>query len=458
MAVCLGERPYFGSYCVKPSSCSDGEHGVQSGELDPPRGFLIRLFPMPLTDVDCRNAICPPEKTRLRFTDSGGLYLEVAPNGSKRWFWKYLFAGKEKRLALGSYPVVPLKKARLDRDEARELQQGGTDPAQQRQLDKLARKSTGESSFQAVARELHSSRKSTWSARYAARWLERMEKDLFPWIGALALPEVTAPVLLQVLRRVEARGAYETAHTLRQTSGQVFRYGIATGRCERNPAQDLQGALKPINVKHMAAVVDPAGAGALLRSIGVYEGQPTTKVALQLAALLFQRPGNVRQMEWAEIDLGGALWTIPAAKMKRTVHGKLNGRPHLVPLAPQAVNLLKELHPLTGHGRYVFPSLITGERPMSENTLRTALRRMGYSNDDMTPHGFRAMARTIMVEKLDVNPEVIEAQLAHGKSGPLGAAYDRAEFMVQRRKMMKQWANYLDKLKERRDVVPRKRR
>lgn len=409
---------------------------------------------MALTDTACRNATCPEGKLRARFTDDRGLYLEVAPTGSKRWFWKYLFAGKEKRLALGGYPAVSLKEARTARDDARKVLQSGTDPAHRRQLDKLERQTQRGTTFEAVARELHKTKESSLSAQYSARWLERMEKDLFPWIGSLPLADITAPLLLKTLRRIEERGASETAHTLRQTAGQVFRFGIATGRCERNPAPDLHGALKPINVKHMAAVLEPVQAGALMRSIATYESQPSTRAALRLAALLFQRPGNIRSMEWAEINMDAALWTIPAAKMKRTVHGKLNGRPHFVPLAPQAVEILKELQPLTGHGRYVFPSLITGERPMSENTLRTALRRMGYANEDMTPHGFRAMARTIMVEKLNVSSEVIEAQLAHGKTGPLGSAYDRAEFMEQRRKMMNTWANYLDELKVGAKILP----
>jgi len=410
---------------------------------------------MPLTDPACRKASCPEGKARARYSDAGGLYLEVAATGSKRWFWKYyLTGGTEKRLALGSYPEVTLKAARIARDEARAQQRKGVDPAQQRQLDKLLRKNADSTSFEAVAREFHGTRVASWSKQYGERWIERMEKDLFPWIGKLALRDVTAPLLLQTLRRIEGRGAKETAHTLRQTAGQVFRYGIATGRCERNPAPDLHGALAPVDTKHMAAVLEPSTAGALMRSIADYEGQPVTRAALMLSALLFQRPGNMRQMEWAEVDLDGALWTIPAAKMKRTVRGKLNGRPHFVPLAPQAVAILKDLQPLTGHGRYVFPSLLTGERPMSENTVRNALRRMGYTNDDMTPHGFRAMARTIMVEKLNVNPDVIEAQLAHGKSGPLGAAYDRAEFMEQRRAMLVEWANYLDKLRDGAHVIP----
>jgi integrase len=397
----------------------------------------------------------------VRLVDGGGLYLEVAPNVSRRWFWKYYFGGKEKRLAIGHYTeagstkvVLSLKAAREARDDARKLLRSGVDPAQQRQLDKLTRQTVSGTTFEAVARELHTTKRSGWSPRYATRWLERMEKDLFPWIGSLPLQDVTAPLLLHTLRRTESRGAQETAHTLRQTAGQVFRYGIATGRCERNPAPDLHGALRPIVVKHMAAVLDPVGVSALLRAIATYEGQPLTRAALELSALLFQRPGNIRQMEWAELDLDGELWTIPAAKMKRTVHGKVNGRPHLVPLASRAVAILRELHPLTGHGRFVFPSLLTGERSMSENTVRAALRRMGYTNDEMTPHGFRAMARTVLVEQLDINPDVIEAQLAHGKSGPLGAAYDRAEFMSQRRAMMSMWADYLDHLRKGRTNLP----
>ena len=401
-----------------------------------------------LTDIACKNATCTTGKSRTRLTDSGGLYLEISPNGSKRWFWKYYFSGKEKRLALGAYPEAPLKQARAQRDLARRLLQTGSDPAKRRQIERLEAKVLDVNTFEQVARELHAAKVSGWSKQYGERWLERMEKDLFPWIGPVPLPEITAPMLLNTLRRIEKRGARETAHTLRQTAGQVFRYGIATGRCDRNPAPDLHGALQPLNIKHMAAILEPAEAGALMRSIYDYPGQPITRVALLLSAMLFQRPGNIRSMAWAELDMQTGVWTIPAAKMKRTVYGKVNGRPHLVPLAPQALDCLKELQPISGHSPYVFPSLISSQRPMSENTLRVALRRMGYGNEDMTPHGFRAMARTIMVEKLNMHPDVLEAQLAHGKSGPLGAAYDRAEFMEQRRVMMLEWANYLDVLRK----------
>jgi len=408
-----------------------------------------------LTDAACRNASCPEDRPRLRLADSGGLYLEVAPNGSKRWFVKYRFGGKERRLALGRYPEVTVKAAREGRDKARKDRAVGTDPVQARRLGKITSASAAATTFETVAREFHATKAAGWSPRYSARWLERMEKDLFPQLGALPLSSISAPVLLDTLRRIEKRGAIETAHTLRQTAGQVFRFGVQTGRCERSPVIDLQGALQPLNVKHLGALLEPAKVGELMREIHAFSGQPATRAALLLSALLFQRPGNIRAMEWAEIDDGKAMWTIPAAKMKRTLHGKLNGRPHLVPLAPQALAILEELRPLTGHGQYVFPSLLTGERPMSENTIRAALRRMGYGNDEMTAHGFRAMARTLIAEQLPGVPaDVVEAQLAHGKSGPLGMAYDRAEYMAQRRELMTKWADYLDRLRKGADVVP----
>lgn len=410
-----------------------------------------------LTDADCKNATCPADLKRRRLTDGGGLYLEVSPAGSKRWFWKFYPDGKESRLALGSYPEVTLKAARAARDDARKTRTTGTNPVQQRKADKLAASANSATTFEAVARELHTSKATPegWGNHHAAQWLRCQEKDLFPWLGSLPLADVSAPLLLNALRRVEKRGTLRMAHDLREYAGQVFRYGIATGRCTSNPAGDLKGALRPFVVKHMAAVLEPTQAGELLRAIDAYNGQPSTRAALALSALLFQRPGNIRAMEWAEVDTEAALWTIPADKMKRNAHGKANGRPHLVPLAPQALAVLAELAPLTGHGRYVFPSLLTGERCMSENTVRNALRRMGYGNDEMTAHGFRAMARTLIAERLPGIPEgVIEAQLAHGKGGPLGMAYDRAEFMEQRRAMMTTWADYLDRLRAGAQVLP----
>lgn len=402
-----------------------------------------------LTDADCKNATCPPGKPRVRLSDGGGLYLEVSPAGSRRWFWKFYPDGKESRLALGSYPAMSLKAARASRDKARHMRASGTNPVHARQLEKAAASASRGTTFEAVAREMVAAKSGGWSPRHAEKWLRMVEKDLFPWLGSLPLTSITAPVLLAALRRTESRGAISTARDLRQYAGQVFRHGIATGRCERNPAADLAGALKTAPVRHMAAVLDPLKAGALLRDIDGYGGQPLTRGALALSALLFQRPGNMRAMEWAEVDADAALWTIPAAKMKRTLHGKTNGRPHLVPLPMQALAILDELRPLSGHGRFVFPSMLTGERCMSDNTVRAALRRMGYGNEDMTAHGFRAMARTLIAERLPgIQQDVIEAQLAHGKTGPLGMAYDRSEYLEQRRQMMQAWADYLDRLRE----------
>ncbi len=408
-----------------------------------------------LTDAACRNATCPEGKPRHRLSDAAGLYLEVASSGSKRWFVKYRFGGKERRLALGGYPEVGLKEARKARDDARRTREAGTDPVQRRRAERLARITSAAVTFEAVARELHANKADGWSPNHARQWLRCLEKDLFPRIGSLPLAEVSAPMLLDALRKVEARGAMRMAHDLREYAGQVFRYGISTGRAERNPATDLHGALKPAPVKHLAAVLEPVKAGELMRAIDGYSGHPVTRAALALSALLFQRPGNIRQMEWTELDTDAGLWTIPAAKMKRGLYGKTNGRPHLVPLAPQALAILADLRPLTGAGRYVFPSMRGASRCMSENTVRVALRSMGYGNDEMTAHGFRAMARTLIAEKLPgIGADVVEAQLAHGKAGPLGAAYDRAEFMDQRRDLMATWADYLDRLRKGAQVIP----
>jgi integrase len=403
---------------------------------------------MPLTDTFVKTAKPDPAKTAgSKFADGYGLFLLVKDAG-KYWRMAYRFAGKQKTLALGTYPSVTLAQARKRREEARAQLAAGIDPGVIKQAQKVIKASAAGNTFEAIAREFHETKRSAWSDSYSEKWLRNMVKDLFPHIGRMPLPDVTPPILLGVLRKVEKRGANETAHTLRQIAGQVFRYGIQTGRCEANPVPDLHGALEPVVVKHMAAVLEPQKAGELLRAVEGYQGQPTTKAALQLSALLFQRPGNIRAMEWTWVDLAGGMLTIPSQSMKRTKAHKLNGRPHFVPLAPQAIAILRELVPVTGHGKYVFPSLLTGERPMSENTVNTALRRLGFTGAEMTAHGFRAMARTLMVERLPgVQADVIEAQLAHGKSGPLGAAYDRADYMGQRRHLMRTWADYLDQLR-----------
>lgn len=409
---------------------------------------------MALTDTFVRHVKPVDAVAGEKHTDGQGLYLHVKQAG-KYWRMNYRFDGKQKTLAIGVYPAVSLAKARQRRDLAREQLADGIDPSvakrEATQADATARANT----FELVAREFCATKRGAWSAGYVEKWLRGMVKDLFPYIGAKPLADITAPVLLATVRRAESRGAIETAHTLRQTAGQVFRYGIQTGRCERNPAADLQGALAPAVVKHMAAILEPAEVGKLMRAIHGYTGQPTTRTALILSALLFQRPGNIRQMEWAWVDIGNAMLTIPSQDMKRRVHQKINGRPHMVPLAPQAVAALEELQPLTGHGRYVFPSLITGQRPMSDNTVNVALRRMGISKEEMTAHGFRATARTLLAERIPgISDDVIEAQLAHGKSGRLGSAYDRAEYLEQRRHMMVVWADYLDKLRDGADVIP----
>lgn len=408
---------------------------------------------MPLKDTFIRQVKATGKPAGDKHSDGDGMYLLVKPAG-KYWRMDYRHLGKRKTLAIGTYPEISLAKARDRRAEARELLAEGIDPSTAKRANKRALAVAAANTFELVARELHGVKASGWSPLYAARWIERMEKDLFPYLGDKAIADIKAPDLLDALKRIEKRGANETAHTLRQTAGQVFRYGVQTGRCDRDPTSDLHGALKPLVVKHMAAVLEPAKAGELMRTIDQYTGSPLTRCALWLSALLFQRPANIRAMEWAWIDFDNAMLTIPATSMKRRLHQKMNGRPHFVPLAPKAVEVLRDIEPLSGRGRYVFPSLLTGERPMSENTVNTALRRMGFTSDEMTAHGFRAMARTLMVERLPgIDPNVIEAQLAHMKSGPLGAAYDRAEYMEQRRRLMVEWAVYLDKLRVGADVI-----
>lgn len=406
-----------------------------------------------LTDKTIRAAKPADKPTRL--FDGGGLYLEVSPTGSKLWRLKYRFAGKEKRLAIGIYPTVTLQEARQRRDRARKLLASGADPGEAKKAEKVGQRSLESGSFEAVAREWHSTvHVHKVTAGHADRTLVRLENDIFPWLGRRPIASVEAPELLAALRKIEARGAIETAHRAKDACGQVFRYGIATGRCERNPAADLRDALRPVPTRHHAAIVDPKKGGDLLRDMMRYSGQPVTRAALSLSALLLLRPGELRQMQWTWIDFDGATLTIPAALMKRKRAEKLNGLPHVVPLAPQALAVLNELLPLTGSKRYVFPSLHTGERPMSENTVNMALRRMGYDREVMTAHGFRAMARTMIAERLGIEPEVIEAQLAHAVNGPLGRAYDRTQFIDQRRQMMARWADYIDRLREGAEVVP----
>ncbi len=379
-----------------------------------------------------------------KVTDEKGLYIEVKPSGSKLWRFKYRYGGKEKLLSVGIYPDVSLKDARAKRDELRKQVASGVDPSDLRKAEKLVK--AGMDSFEFVAREWHSKHKINWSESHATRTLSRLQNDVFPWIGNKNIGEIKPPELLQVLRRVESRGALETAHRIHQVCGQIFRYAVATGRAERDSAADLKGALPPAKPKHHASIVDPKKIGELLRAIGSYSGAFVTSCALKLAPLVFVRPGELRNAEWSEFDLEKAEWRIPAEKMKmKTLH--------IVPLSKQAILILEELKPLTGSGKYLFPSTRTKTRPMSENTVNAALRRLGYSKEDMTGHGFRSMASTLLNEQ-GWNKDAIERQLAHSERDGVRAAYNYAEYLPERKRMMQAWADYLDGLAGGADVVP----
>jgi integrase len=407
---------------------------------------------MALTDTAIRNA--KPADKQQKLFDGGGLFLLIKPTGGKRWVLKYRFGGKEKSLALGTYPDVPLVEARKRRDEAKDKLAAGIDPGESKKAEKRTQRLNAENSFEAVAREWHAKYAPTWSDGHAGRILRRLEVDAFPWIGGKPIADLTPPDALDVLRRVEKRGALETAHRLHANIGQVCRYAVATGRAQRDITADLRGALPPVQVEHMASITDPKLIAELLRAIDGYQGTFPVSCALRLAPLLFQRPGELRAAEWAEFDLDGATWEIASDRMKRTKKGKAAGGAHIVPLPSQAVVILQELHALTGAGRLLFPSVRTKDRPMSDNTVNGALRRLGYDGETMTGHGFRAMARTILDEVLGVSPEIIEAQLAHTVKDPLGRAYNRTAHLPQRREMMQKWADYLDRLKAGAQVIP----
>lgn len=395
-------------------------------------------------------SITPTDRTQRLF-DGGGLYLEISPKGNRWWRWKYRYAGAEKRLALGVYPDVSLKLARERAAEARRQLAAGIDPSAARQAQKEAQQRHTEAaadSFEVVMREWYRTvYLPSVSAGQAARTLGRLERDVLPWIGKEPLNSLTAPKILQTLRRVEARGAIETAHRELQAIGQVFRYAVATGRAERDPTGDLKGALKPFQTRHMPSITEPRRVGALLRAIDGYEGTFHVRCALRLAPLLFVRPGELRAAAWSEFDLDAAEWRIPAVRMKGTLADKAKGSDHIVPLARQAVEILRELQPLTGHKPHLFPSNRGQGRVMSDMTLTAALRRIGFDREEMTAHGFRAMARTMLVERLGWDESIVEAQLAHRVRDALGRAYNRTQFVEQRRQMMQAWADYLDQLK-----------
>lgn len=399
-----------------------------------------------LTDAQCRNATCPPDRRQARFTDAGGLYLQVSPNGSRRWFWKYRIGGVEKQLALGGYPAVSLMAARKARDAARLEKSDGRDPVQARKVAKLKAVVQESDSFKATALEWFGKHQDRWSEHYAIREKRNLEKDLFPHIGTRRIADIEPVELLAALRRVEERGALDVANRVLMTARGVWRYAVATARAPRDITGDLKGALTPHKKRHFAAITDPARFGDLLRVIRGYQGGPIVRAALQLAPMLFQRPNELRGAGWAEFDLDAAVWTIPAARMKRRKDGKEHGDPHVVPLPRQAVKILRALHPITGHGAMVFPGERSHERPISENTLRAALLTLGYGPTVQSVHGFRATARTILAEVLGVDPLVIEAQLAHTVKDANGRAYNRTQYLVQRTEMMQRWADYLDGL------------
>lgn len=405
-----------------------------------------------LTDTAVRNA--KPAAKPYKLADEAGMFLLVTPAGGKYWRLKYRFLAKEKLLALGVYPDVSLSAARKKRDEAREKLAAGTDPGESKKLDKRAARLNAENSFEAIAREWQKKYAPTWSEGHGARILRRLEVDAFPWIGKKPIADLTPPDVLDVLRRVEKRGALETAHRLHANVSQVCRYAVATGRAVRDVTADLRGALPPVQQEHMAAVTDPKQVAELLRALDGYQGTFVVSCALRLAPLLFQRPGELRKAEWAEFNLDAATWEISSDRMKRTKEGKAAGGAHIVPLPSQAVVILRELHTLTGTGRYLFPSIRSTSRPISDNTVNAALRRLGYDGDTATHHGFRASARTILDEVLGVPPVIIEAQLAHAVKDPLGRAYNRTAHLPRRREMMQQWADYLDTLKAGAEIIP----
>ena len=398
---------------------------------------------MPLKDVTVRNAK-PTAKPR-KLSDGGGLHVLIQPTGGKLWRLAYRFAGKQKTLALGVYPVVSLEEARSLRDAAKKLLARSIDPSMQRKADKQAGK---DSSFRAVAQEVIAKLEREGRAQATLtkkRWLLDFA---YPTFGDRRVAEITARDLLALLREIEGRGLYETAKRLRSTCGMVFRYAIATGRAERDPSMDLRGVLTAPQVNHRATMVDPKSIGGLLRAIDGFDGQPTTRAALRLAAYVFVRPGELRQAEWTEFDLDTAVWSIPAEKMKMR-------RPHRVPLARQPLAILRELQEVTGNGRWLFPSVRTFTRPISENTLNAALRRLGYGSEEMCIHGFRSMASTRLNEMGRWNPDAIERQLAHQEANAVRRAYTHgADYWSERVQMMQAWADYLDGLREGGKVVP----
>ena len=398
---------------------------------------------LPLTDAAVRNA--KPQAKAFKLSDGSGLYLEVLPTGGKSWRMKYRLNGQEKRIVFGLWPDVTLKQARQRRDESRSLVAGGIDPGASFKQEKAEARANAVT-FEKVAREWLAKISPTWVDSHADKMTRRFEVELFPWLGALPIKDIKAAELLAVIRRIEARGAKDTARRMMQSTGQVFRYAVACGMAERDISADLRGALQPRNVKHHASVTDPKEVARLLRFIDNYTGSFVVRCALRLAPLVFLRPGELRKGEWSEIDFDKAEWRIPAERMKMNEQ-------HLVPLSTQALAILRELHPLTGSGKYLFPGRGSVAIPMSENTLNAALRYLGFEKTEMTSHGFRSMASTLLNE-LGWPHDAIERQLAHGERDTVRAAYNFAQYLPERRRMMQSWSDYLDQLKAGAKITP----
>ncbi|MFY9476355.1 MAG: integrase arm-type DNA-binding domain-containing protein [Aquabacterium sp.] len=401
---------------------------------------------MALTDTFVKNVKHTGAPAGDKHTDGHGMFLLVKAAG-KYWRHSYRFLGKQKTLALGVYPEVSLAQARQRREQARKLLAEGIDPSQAKRADKVARKLSADNTFEAVAKAWLDASKAQRAESTDAKVRGWLENDVFPQIGRLPIAGITPRDVLDMVRKVEKRGALDSATRIKQLCGQIFRYAVAEGSAERDVTADLRGALAVSQTKHLAAVTEPKQVGELLRAIQGYSGHPVTVAALQLTPMLFVRPGELRHAEWAEIDLQGAEWRIPGSKMKM-------GLDHIVPLSTQAVEVLTELQKFTGRHRYVFPSVRTGARPMSENTINAALRGMGYSSDVQTAHGFRATARTILDEVLGERVDLIEHQLAHAVKDVNGRAYNRTAHLPARKEMMQRWADYLDKLRAGAEVIP----
>ena len=409
-----------------------------------------------LTDSKVKTATCKADGKPLNLSDGGGLYLHVKAGSKKVWRYNYRMDGKTKTLTIGSYPEVSLKQAREQHEDARALLARGVDPSGHKQALKAARTDIVAHSFEAIAREWFERNKPTWSQSHIDRTSSYLERDVFPWLGKFNINQVTPSDIIRVVQRVESRGAQEAARRVKQYILQVYKYAVTLELASRNPAADIDNRiiLKPRSKKHFATITDPMKVGQLMRDIDLYQGSPVVRCALQLSPLVMLRPSELRAAEWSEIDLDAATWTIEIRRMKAPTHVKqANQSTHIVPLSRQAVAILRELHPLTGRFKYVFPSARGASKPLSDNGVRTALRTMGYDNDTMTPHGFRGMASSLLNE-LGWNPDAIERQLAHKDGNKIRAAYNRTDYMAERIAMMQAWADHLDTLKAGGKVIP----